>query len=249
MDPGTRLRPYKKGSEYSYTFGVFPTIELCEKRPESLVKIISCSSALSTDGFSLLCKKAEELSLKVITDDKTFYRLAPNESCHAIGVFMKYSCVLDANLPHIVLENPSDMGNLGTIIRTISAFGIKNLSIIAPGADIFDPKTIRASMGSLFYINFCYFNTFNEYRHCYTEHTFYPFMLSARTNLEELTLSKKKNFSLIFGNESKGLDDSYLEVGIPVKINHLSTVDSLNLASAVAIGTYIFTKGDRKNGL
>ena len=41
--------------------------------------------------------------------------------------------------------------------------------------------------------------------------------------------------SLIFGNESRGLDDSYLQIGTPLRIRHLDTVDSLNLTIAAGI--------------
>ena len=54
----------------------------------------------------------------------------------------------DAN--HVVLVNPGDMGNMGTIIRTMLGFNYSNLAIIKPGVDVFDPRVIRASMGALF---------------------------------------------------------------------------------------------------
>ena len=43
------------------------------------------------------------------------------------------------------------MGNLGTIIRTIAGLGINDLAIIEPAADIWNPKTLRATMGALFH--------------------------------------------------------------------------------------------------
>ena len=49
---------------------------------------------------------------------------------------------------HIVLVNPSDMGNLGTIIRTAVGFGFTDIGIISPAVDAYNPKVIRGSMGS-----------------------------------------------------------------------------------------------------
>ena len=43
----------------------------------------------------------------------------------------------------MVLVNPSDMGNMGTIIRTMLGFNYVNLAIIRPGVDVFDPRVIR----------------------------------------------------------------------------------------------------------
>ena len=60
--------------------------------------------------------------------------------------------------------NPSDMGNMGTIIRTGIGFGIRNLAIVEPAVDVFNPRVVRASMGSLFQMNFRYYDSFETYR-------------------------------------------------------------------------------------
>jgi len=51
---------------------------------------------------------------------------------------------------HIVLVEPRNMGNVGTIIRTMLGFGYRNLVMIGPAVDIFDPMVIRSTMGALF---------------------------------------------------------------------------------------------------
>ena len=56
------------------------------------------------------------------------------------------------------------MGNLGTILRSCLGFGMKDIAIIKPGVDIFDPKVVRASMGSIFSLNISYFNSFEDYK-------------------------------------------------------------------------------------
>ncbi len=50
----------------------------------------------------------------------------------------------------LLLESVRDPGNLGTIIRSASAFGVKNLVLSADCADLYNPRTIRAAMGTLF---------------------------------------------------------------------------------------------------
>lgn len=50
----------------------------------------------------------------------------------------------------LVLDRPQDPGNLGGLIRTADAVGAAGVVILEPAVDLFDPKTIRASMGSLF---------------------------------------------------------------------------------------------------
>lgn len=47
---------------------------------------------------------------------------------------------------HVVLHNPSDVGNVGTILRSALGFGFRDVAIIRPGVDPFDPRVLRASM-------------------------------------------------------------------------------------------------------
>ncbi len=145
----------------------------------------------------------------------------------------------------MVLVNPSDAGNLGTIIRSCVGFGITNLAMIEPAADIFHPKVVRASMGAVFHMNYEYFSCFDQYLQEYgNEREHYPFMLNGKHALETLKHPKVKAFSLIFGNEASGLDDSYLHIGKSVVISHAHTIDSLNLSLAAGIGMYEFCKSE-----
>jgi TrmH family RNA methyltransferase len=50
----------------------------------------------------------------------------------------------------LLLESVRDPGNLGTIIRSAKAFGVKNLVLSSDCADLYNPRTIRAAMGTLF---------------------------------------------------------------------------------------------------
>lgn len=50
----------------------------------------------------------------------------------------------------IVLENVQDPGNVGTVLRTASAFGVDAVILVGDCADCFSPKTVRATMGAIF---------------------------------------------------------------------------------------------------
>lgn len=241
-----RLKPYRKDFTYSYSCGVFPTIELITSCPDEVIKLIITEKGLSNSGVQKLMTLAEEKNIPYVIDSKTAERLYPKENSYAIGAFNKYSCTLKSDKNHIVLVNPSDKGNLGTILRTLTAFGIEDIAIITPAADIYDPKVIRASMGAVFKTRFQMFSSFEEYKNSLKDtipRNYYPFMLNGQP-LETATKPDSEIFSLIFGNEASGLDDSFLNIGTPVRIMHLDTVDSLNLTIAAAIGMYNFTQGD-----
>lgn len=236
------LRRYNKKNSYSYAFGAYPTFELLENRPDTVDKIIM-HSATSADISSKLESLCEKRQILLTTSDKTLDKIREKESCLVAGVFHKFDGILDHNRNHVVLVSPGDCGNMGTIIRTCVGFGIYDLAIVEPAADIFNPKTVRASMGALFHLNFQYFSDFHSYYREYGNgRMMYPFMLKGARQLGTFDIDNRTSYALIFGNESSGLEDSFLDVGQSVLIAHCSDIDSLNLSLASGIAIYEFTK-------
>lgn len=233
------MKVYKKGEETSYTLGVFPTIELLEKRSENVIRVIVHSSIEQNKGYPKIKELCAKYHIPIDIHDKTIQKLSPKGNCFAIGVFRKYETVLE-DKNHVVLVNPMDMGNMGTMIRTMIGFGYHNLAIIKPAVDIFDPKVVRSSMGSLFHMNIQYFDSFEEYYQLYKHHHLYPFMLKGAKNIYNVT--DNHLISLIFGNESSGLSDNYLDYGQSVFIPHSEDIDSLNLSMALGIALFHFSK-------
>ncbi len=97
-------------------------------------------------------------------------------------------------------------------------------------------------MGALFRLNFQLFKSFDDYRREFGKHEIFTFMINRVNTLGIRDCPKPKLFSLVFGNEAAGLDDSYLKVGTSVMIPQTDDVDSLNLTIAVGIGVYEFTR-------
>ncbi|MDD5934759.1 MAG: TrmH family RNA methyltransferase [Clostridiales bacterium] len=235
MEP---IKPYKKNFDYSYTLGAFPTIELIKSRPEQVKGVYIHSTFTDRENLEHLCN---ENRIPVLQGDKTIARVSDKENVFVVGVFEKYKCTLEKDKSHIVLVNPSNMGNLGTILRTAVGFGIHDIAFINPGADVFNPKVVRSSMGGLFRLRHQYFDSFEEYRRINNQQEVFTFMLNGEKPLTIQDCPKPELFSLVFGNEATGLDNSYLEVGTSIIIPQSPEVDSLNLTIAVGIGTYMFT--------
>ncbi|MGN1343985.1 MAG: TrmH family RNA methyltransferase [Traorella sp.] len=233
------IKAYKKQFTYSYSLGAFPTIELLKSHNVCL-KYILIHSSFENKEILLLIQQLAQNKVEILHNDKLINKLSPKENCYIIGVFEKYEMKLDDSTNHILLDNPSDMGNLGTIIRTSLGFGIKNIAIIKPGVDIFNPKVIRASMGAIFSVNIEYFNNYEEYKKRFKNHTPYSFMLQAKNTLQNIKFTKKLA-TLIFGNEATGLDQKYLTEN-SIIISHTKNIDSLNLPTAVGIAIYELTK-------
>src|SRR5690606_28104866 len=152
------------------------------------------------EAFYLIEEICNNNNILVIYNDKVFNILSDKENCFVIAEFRKFENRLNTNDNHIVLVNPSNAGNLGTIMRTMVGFEILNLVIIKPAVDIFDPKCIRASMGAIFHLNFIHYDSFLDYYNANKNRSFYPFMLQASSSLSNMEI--KEPYSLIFGNEA-----------------------------------------------
>lgn len=236
MEP---IKPYKKSFNYSYTLGAFPTIELIKSRPDIVRGVYIHSTFTDREHLVAICKEA---NIPVLEGDKTIQRVSDKENVFVVGVFDKYECQLEKEESHIVLVNPSNMGNLGTILRTAVGFGIHDIALIQPGADVFNPKVVRSSMGGLFRLRHQYFDSFEDYKKRYSKQKIFTFMLNGEKPLTINDCPKPQLFSLVFGNEATGLPESYLKEGTSIIIPQSPEVDSLNLTIAVGIGTYMFTQ-------
>ncbi len=239
MEP---VKPYKKSASYSYTLGAFPTIELIKSKTANVREVLVHSTFTDRENLEALCRKGK-IPLRV--SDKQIARLSDKENVFVIGVFEKYEQKLDAGKSQIVLVGPSNMGNLGTILRTAVGFGIYDIALISPAVDVFHPKVVRSSMGAIFRLRHQYFGDFAAYRAANPAQEVFTFMLNGKKQLNVTECPKPKLFSLVFGNEATGLDDSYLDVGTSILIPQSPDVDSLNLTIAVGVGTFLFTQGIR----
>ncbi len=237
-----KLEAYSHQLDYSYAPGIFPSHALLNARPELARRLLVRSDAAESEGVRALMEKCAALNVRTETADRALERISRKENCYAALVFDKFSCELSQTGNHIVLVNPSDMGNLGTILRACLGFSLPDLAIIRPAADVFDPRVVRASMGALFSMRVGLFDSFEAYRAAYPEHALYPFMLDGSLPLPQACRAAKAPWSLVFGNEATGLPPRFAQLGQPVRIPQSDAIDSLNLAIAVSVAAYAFTQ-------
>ena len=234
-----QIKRYKKDFVYSYALGASPTIELLENRAHDCFRVIISPDYTDKAGLTELCAKH---NIELEENRRLINMLSPKENCYVIGVFKKREHKLEKDASHIVLDNPSDMGNLGTIIRTCAGFGVNNIAIIN-GADAYNPKAVRASMGAIFHVNLEYFASIHDYIKVHgLNRELYAFMLEAEYELTDLCAGNKI-YSLIFGNEATGLDyNIYKDLAQGVRINQTNAIDSLNLPIAAGVALFWFAR-------
>ncbi len=236
------LSPYSSTLDYSYAPGIFPSVECLTHRPDEVRRLLLHSSAAGREGADKLRALADSLGIRVEEADRALSRISGKENCFAAAVFSKFQDRLASAKPHVVLHHPGDSGNAGTILRTALGFGVEDIAFIRPCVDVFDPKTVRASMGSLFSLRIRLYDSFEDYVNDFPDHALYPFMLDASLPLREVLRNRPSSpYTLIFGNEGSGLPPEFAACGQPVRIESSDKVDSLNLAIAAGIAIYGFT--------
>ena len=234
-----KVTSYKRDNIYTYGLGATVAMEYLLKNRKVVKGVILHPGFRSEDTISKIRDICGN-DIPVSVEEKPFNILSKKDNCFVIVVIEKQDVqIRDGN--HMVLVNPSNCGNLGTIVRSCLGFGVEDIAIVGKtAADPCDPKTIRASMGACASVRIEVFGNFEDYAKRFPSNNLYPFMLDGSTKLQETTINKP--FSLIMGNEATGLDPAFQNIGQPIRIEHSGNIDSLNITIAASIGLYEATK-------
>ncbi len=142
----------------------------------------------------------------------------------------------------LFLDRIQDCGNLGTIIRTAEAGGIRKIFLNIGTADILNPKTVRASMGALFNIDYEYVKDPLE-KIVELKRQGYKFFASTLSDgiIYNKIDKKNKKRILVIGNEAKGIQPEIINMAdVKIRIPIYGKIESLNVAAAAAILIYNF---------
>lgn len=138
----------------------------------------------------------------------------------------------------IALENLQDPGNLGTIIRTAEGAGVTGIIMSCETVDIYNPKVVRATMGSIFRMPFCYVENLTK---CIADLNRKHFQTYSAHLQGTIFYDKDYRDSTIFciGNEGNGLSEELSEItNCKIRIPMMGKVESLNAATASTVLMY-----------
>lgn len=142
----------------------------------------------------------------------------------------------------VVLDGIQDPGNVGTIIRAAEAFGCDGIFCVNSCADVFSPKTLRASMGSAFRIPVCSVNGVPDLEKKLEGFTIYGAMLdNSAKRLGEMKFAEKT--AIVIGSEGSGISPEVAAIcGEKIYIP-ISGAESLNAAMAAAVIMWEMARG------
>ena len=135
---------------------------------------------------------------------------------------------------HILLDGVQDPGNVGAIIRTANAFGIKSVILTSGCADLYNPKTIRASMGAIFRQSIFHMSLSDIVR--LRDNGVRLIGAALKEGCRSISDVDLSNSVIAFGSEGSGLSEEVMAIcSEKVTIPIAPECESLNAAAAAAV--------------
>lgn len=189
------------------------------------------------DAIAELAKvKKKIVSLK----QKDFLKISDTETPQGIAaVFVKpkheFSSELFKNDSVLVmLDNISDPGNLGTIIRTCDWFGVKNIFLSDDIVDYTNPKVIRSSMGSVFHVKI--YENISAVKLSKLKSNGFEILCADIEGENVFTYRSENKIVLVLSSESHGPSKEIEQISDKkICIPRIGNAESLNVASAAAV--------------
>ena len=153
--------------------------------------------------------------------------------------FLEQAYTKNGKIKLLVLEDTADPGNLGTIMRTAEAAGVTGVIMGKGTVDIFNPKVVRSTMGSIFRLPFAYVEDLKETIRELKKQgiSFYATHLKGEKSYKDIKYSDKS--AILVGNEARGLSNEVADLADTyVLIPMQGKVESLNAAVAAALMMY-----------
>lgn len=229
--------------------------KMFEEAPaEAIQEIYVSQGAFEKNDCYAIREKLEKLGYETVTDD-IFAKMSDTRTPQGILCVVRqprYSLeqLLSGPAPLLViLENLQDPGNLGTILRTGEGAGATGVIMSRQTVDLFNPKTIRATMGSIFRVPFLYVEDLRGTIRKVQERGIrtYAAHLEGRRYYDSFSFCGGTAF--LIGNEGSGLSRETAELaGEYLKIPMEGKVESLNASIAAALLLYE-AKRQRRTGV
>jgi TrmH family RNA methyltransferase len=132
----------------------------------------------------------------------------------------------------LVLDMIQDPGNIGTIIRIADWFGVKNVFCSDDSADIYNPKVIQSTMGSISRVRVEYKDILSLLK----KHRDVGIYAAALNGRDITKMEKLSRGIIVIGNESKGVNEEILKLAdVQITIPGKGKAESLNAAVATGI--------------
>ncbi|KAB2880397.1 RNA methyltransferase [bacterium] len=194
--------------------------------------------------FSAITFQANAAEFRKISDTE-------NAQGIAAGIYQKKNNEIDFSTTTkdiiVALDQINDPGNLGTILRSADWFGINKIVLSKSSVDIYNPKVVRASMGSIFRVS-CQSLDLPQFLMQAKEKNYSIFAASIDPNAPADFEKTNTSNVIVIGNEAHGISEPIKRLcSHEIRIPKFGHAESLNAATASAILMYEFSKQRYRN--
>ena len=217
-------------------------IRMVSETPSDRLEKLYISESFSKNPPEL---RGMDVSKALVVDDQVFRQISDTQTPQGImAIIRQKENQLEAilNQPDallLFLENIQDPGNLGTMMRTAEGAGVTGVIMSRETVDIYNPKTIRATMGALYRMPFVYVDDFCETLRLAEEKgiRLYAAHLKGQHTYDAQDYRQPSGF--LIGNEGNGLTKEAADCATDyIRIPMGGKLESLNAAVAAAVLMY-----------
>ncbi len=223
-------------------------VRMCEEAPVKNVREVYLTEELeqkirqnAQNGDTAFWDKLQQTGYETVSTE-VFAKMADTQTPQGILTVLEqpvYDLTQLLEQPDplfLMLENLQDPGNLGTIFRTAEAAGVTGIIMSRDCVDIYNPKTIRSTMGALYRMPFVYVEDLRETSHTLKEKN----IKSYAAHLDGKNTYDKEDYrqgtAFLIGNEGNGLREEIAQCADTwIRIPMCGQVESLNAAVAATV--------------
>lgn len=214
--------------------------KMFQEAPKSWVSKIFVTEGYAAEHEGLLAGRSFE-----VVDDRVFAQMSDTQTPQGVlcllqmPQYRKEDVITGESPLLLVLEDLQDPGNVGTIFRTAEGAGVSGIIMSKNCVDLFNPKTIRSTMGSIYRMPFLYVDSLEEELELLKKRNIRTFAAHLEGehayDLEDYTGGS----AFLIGNEGNGLSDQLSEQADTwIRIPMCGQVESLNAAVASSLLIY-----------
>ena len=217
-------------------------LKMYREAPKELVEKVYLSKSFSEKAEAAELRECKNLE---IVEDRVFQTAADTKTPQGILAIVRrqhYTLqqVLAGDAPLLmVLENLQDPGNLGTILRTGEGAGVTGILLSRDTVDIYNPKTIRSTMGSIYRMPFFYAEDLGEAVKELKREGIALYAAHLKGTKDYDAPDYRAGCGFLIGNEGNGLTEELAsQADEYIRIPMCGKVESLNAAVASAVLMY-----------
>lgn len=208
----------------------------------------------TTDDLHPLAVRARQAGVEVhLVSDEVVARITSTVTPQGIVGVAPFVDVDLGSLPGggcvCVLHEVRDPGNAGTVLRSADAAGAGGVVFSETSVDVYNPKTVRASAGSVFHLPVVRGAATVEALDHLRASGFRLLAMAADGERDLYAVDLSGRVALVFGNEAHGLPDDVLrDADASVRVPHAGSAESLNLAAAATVCLFEWMRRGRGGG-